>query len=62
MTTKRKNDSGRQESIAPAVAAKQARVLRLLAKRTLALLDPDDSARDARVAAFDRAMDEEMGS
>jgi hypothetical protein len=56
----RKNDDA-AKVIEQEIAARQARILRLLAKRTLCLLNPDDGARDSALAAFDRALNEEMG-
>jgi hypothetical protein len=56
MTTKRDD-----VSIEQAPTAQKARILRLMAKRTLCLLNPDDAARDAAVAKFDAVLDREMG-
>jgi hypothetical protein len=44
-----------------AIAARRARILKLLVKRTLCLLNPDDGARAAALATFDAALDAEMG-
>jgi hypothetical protein len=60
MMARREKDVGVQHDD-QATAARQARILRLLVKRTLALLNPNDIARDAAVAAFDSELNEEMG-
>jgi hypothetical protein len=48
-------------SIEQAPTAQKARILRLMAKRTLAVLNPDDEARAAALAKFDDALAREMG-
>jgi hypothetical protein len=55
--TRKKTDGALEQKI----SARQARILRLLVKRTLAVLNPDDAARDLALAMFDRALGKEMG-